>query len=90
MLATYKKPNGKTIEINENKDSIKLAQSLGWKKQGKEELKASDGELDTLKDRANEFGVYDSINWNIKGKRKLSHIKADLEKAINDSQATDN
>lgn len=89
MLVKYKKPNGRTIEINENKDSLKLAKELGWKKEGEKELPSTD-ELEALKDRARELGVFDEINWNIKGKRKLSHIQADLEKAINDSQNTDN
>jgi len=89
MLTTYIKPNGKEIAINENKASLKLAKELGWVKEGSKPV-ASNDELDSLKEKARENGVYDSINWNIKGKRKLIHIESDLEKAINDSQNADN
>jgi len=89
MLTKYIKPNGAIIEINATKDTVKYVESLGWKPEGKKEGVSND-ELDALKAQAKDAGVYDSVNWNIKGKRKIEHVKADLEKALNDSQDSDN
>lgn len=92
MLTPYKKPNGETLDVNATPATIKYIESLGWVKCGNEDpnKEVSNDELEALKAQAKDAGVYDSVNWNIKGKRKIAHVKADLEKALNDSQDSDN
>lgn len=100
MLVTYTKPNGKKIEVSDNFQSNKYAESLGWKKAGSTPAKKDDAKavkeleakqaLEAMYAMAKDAGIFDSINWKIKGARKIEHVKADFEKALNDSQDTNN